>query len=404
MAFAAVSPLVRRPDRSPFRIGVCAGLGAHLGVADLWVRVVFGLVALSGVGILLYPAAWVLMPNSNQTTTPAERLRARDALDLVAYGMIAIGVGEMLRIVFGSVPWWVAAPISTVAATFVVLFVIARHASGRQFPTTTGEFVAALGTRPGVIARGVTGAFLIAAGSVALLVTSNGWSALRNGVLALGVLFLGVALLLAPWLWRLSVELIEERRERVRSEERADMAAHLHDSVLQTLAMVQRRAENPDEVVRLARRQERELRDWLRSGQASRAAIIGTLGEALAAAAAELEDLHGVAIEVVQVRDCPLTDRGVALVQAAREAIVNAQRHANVANVAVFCEVGDEGATVFVRDRGVGFDRANVSEDRRGLVESIEQRMARHGGAAVVRSELDVGTEVELTMPMKETP
>ncbi len=398
----ATTPLVRRPDRSPFRRGVCAGIAAHLGIADLWVRLVFVLVALSGVGVLLYPAAWVLMPGPERTSSAISRLRARDAVDLVAYGLIAVGVGELLRVVVGSVPWWVAAPISTVVATFVVLFVVARRASGRRIPTTTGEFVAALGTRPGLIARGATGALLIVAGSVALLVTSNGWTALRNGVLALGVLFLGVALLMAPWLWRLSTELIDERRERLRSEERADMAAHLHDSVLQTLAMVQRRAQDPEEVVRLARRQERELRDWLRAGQTARTSMTGTLAEALAAAAAELEDLHGVAVEVVQVRDCALTERGIALVQAAREAIANAQRHADVASVSVFCEVDDEGSKLYVRDRGIGFDRSDVPDDRRGLAESIEQRMARHGGTAIVRSVIGAGTEVELTMPVKD--
>jgi signal transduction histidine kinase len=168
--------------------------------------------------------------------------------------------------------------------------------------------------------------------------------------------------------------------------------------------MVQRRADQPREVVRLARKQERELRMWLLTGErADAGAAVGTVGAALAALGAELEETHGVPVEVVQVRDCELDERLGALLLAAREAISNAQRHSGAATVSVYCEVGPTEVSVFVRDRGRGFERRAVAADRRGISESIEGRMARHGGHATVRSAPGDGTEVELTMPRTAT-
>jgi signal transduction histidine kinase len=152
--------------------------------------------------------------------------------------------------------------------------------------------------------------------------------------------------------------------------------------------------------VRLARKQERELRTWLLSGQRAEAdADTRRLGAALAALGAELEEAHGIPVELVQVRDCDADDRLGALLLAAREAISNAQRHSGAERVSVYCEVGSGDVTVFVRDRGRGFDRGGVAADRRGILESIEGRMARNGGRASVRSAVGGGTEVELTMP-----
>jgi signal transduction histidine kinase len=200
----------------------------------------------------------------------------------------------------------------------------------------------------------------------------------------------------APLVLRLVRSLTEERAERIRSQERAEMAAHLHDSVLQTLALVQQRAEDPRAVAALARRQERELRAWL-----SRRVDAGPLrlARALEVAASEVERDHGVPIEVVAVGDADLDAPGEALVAAAREAMVNAAKFGGGSAVDVYAEALDGTLEVYVRDRGPGFDPAAVPADRRGVRESIVGRMARHGGKAEIHSAPDAGTEVELTMP-----
>jgi len=197
---------------------------------------------------------------------------------------------------------------------------------------------------------------------------------------------------------RVAVEaaLVEERAERRRSQERAETAAHLHDSVLQTLALLQRRSDDPVEVVALARRQERELRDWLTGPTAAR--TLGGFAEAVRAAAAEVERDHRVRVEVVVVGDRPQDEAGAALVAAAREALVNAAHHAGVASVALYAEAGPESVSVFVRDRGRGFDPDAVPSDRRGLAESVRGRIERAGGTARIRSAPGAGTEVELVV------
>jgi signal transduction histidine kinase len=206
-----------------------------------------------------------------------------------------------------------------------------------------------------------------------------------------------LAIVFAPWILRLVRSLDAERAERIRSQERAEVAAHLHDSVLQTLALVQKRADDPAQVAALARGQERELRAWL-SGRRQTAAEPRRLHGALEAAASEIERAHGAEIDVVAVGDRDLDERGEALVAAAREAMLNAARHGH-GTVSVYAESSGDGATVFVRDRGPGFDPAAVPADRRGISESIVGRMARHGGRAVVRAAPGEGTEVELTLP-----
>ena len=206
------------------------------------------------------------------------------------------------------------------------------------------------------------------------------------------------------WL-RLGLELAEERRERVRSQERAEMAAHVHDSVLQTLALIQKRADDPRQVVALARAQERELRQWLfedRSPAAAGADL--NLAAALTAVEAEVEAVHGVAVESVTVGDCELDEDLAALVDAGREAAVNAAKWSGAATVSLFAEVEAAQVSLFIRDRGSGFDRAGVAPDRRGITESIEGRMARHGGTVAIRSSPGEGTEVSLTMPRRSGP
>ena len=199
---------------------------------------------------------------------------------------------------------------------------------------------------------------------------------------------------------RTARELADERRERIRSQERAELAAHVHDSVVQTLTLIQRNADDPREVTRLARAEERALRQWLyRPG----AAQPGSFQAALEAAAADVEDVHGGAVEVVVVGDATIDERLAALVQAAREAMVNAAKYASDAGpVSVYAEVDPEQVQVFVRDRGPGFDLDAVPEDRLGVRQSIIGRMQRHGGRAEVVTSPGAGAEVRLSMPRSD--
>jgi signal transduction histidine kinase len=222
----------------------------------------------------------------------------------------------------------------------------------------------------------------------------------RDVVLAGALGVTGLALVVGPWVVRLVGDLAEERAARVRTQERADVAAHLHDSVLQTLALIQKHSDDGRMVATLARAQERDLRSWLYGADTAAA---GTVAGALRAAAAEVEDAHGVPVEVVTVGDdAPVTDRTRPLVLGAREAMVNAAKHSGAAKVDVFAESVGGRLEVFVRDRGRGFDAAAVPEDRLGVRNSIVDRMSRHGGDAVVRTAPGQGTEVRLSVRTEE--
>ncbi len=243
----------------------------------------------------------------------------------------------------------------------------------------------------------VLGLGLIAAGIAVFFVAAPSLESPGAGILATAAIAVGLVNIFGPWWWRLTHDLAAERQERIRSQERAEVAAHIHDSVLQTLALIQRNAADARTVSTLARSQERELRNWLYGTPAVDS------GESLATAiqrvSDEVEDLHGVAVETVEVGDCPVDERLVALVSASREALANAARHSGAACVSVYFEVEPDQVTVFVRDRGKGFDLDQVPRDRRGIADSILWRMDRHGGKAVIRSEPGQGTEVELVMP-----
>jgi signal transduction histidine kinase len=240
------------------------------------------------------------------------------------------------------------------------------------------------------------GGLLLLAGVGGVVVAQSGFRAAWGGIVAIIVIVAGLAVITGPWGWRLAADLGAERRERIRAEERAEVAAHLHDSVLQTLALIQNKADQPREVQRLARGQERELRSWLFGppDEQQGASVV----KALEAVAAEVEDTHGVPIEVVPVGDCALDEHVSALVLAAKEAMVNASKFSGAPRVQVFSEVEGDRVTVFVRDQGAGFDPEAVGDDRRGITESIVGRMTRHGGRADVRSTPGDGTEVELTL------
>jgi signal transduction histidine kinase len=214
-------------------------------------------------------------------------------------------------------------------------------------------------------------------------------------VIATALTLIGFLIVGGPWLWSLVEDLGTERRARIRSEERAEMAAHLHDSVLQSLALIQR-TDDPKKMVTLARAQERDLRSWLYDPDASDEE---TLRGALGAAAARVEEAHDIPVSVVVVGEngLPPTNQK-ALVGAATEAMMNAAHHSGAKNVSVFAEATEEGVEVFVTDQGRGFDLDEIDADRKGIAESIRGRMARNGGTAVIESSEGVGTEVHLTM------
>ena len=233
-------------------------------------------------------------------------------------------------------------------------------------------------------------------GLVGLLVRGTNLAELWQVAGAVLAALVGVAVLCAPWILRLWSNLRVEQAARIRATERADIAAHLHDSVLQTLALIQRQSSDAATVARLARAQERQLRSYLYDEDAR----AGTLGAALTAALGEVEDLHGVPVQLVVTGDRPMDEHLDALVKAIREAAWNAVRHASPP-VSAYVEVGPDAVEAFVRDHGSGFDLGDVPDDRAGVRESIIGRMERHGGSARIRRRPD-GTEVELRLPVSE--
>ncbi len=400
--------MVRTDDR--IVAGVGAALARVLHVPRVVMRVGLVVSTIFGFGLVFYLLGWLLIPAADGPTDLATRLAPRDWLDLGAMCAVAAGITELFSLAGFGLPARLLVPLvlAVVGLVAVASAQTGEDATGQGrtlalpswLPPGAAAAVDVLGTRRGVLVRAVAGMLLVIGGIAVLFGASESWRAVRAGVISVVVIACGLVLVFGPWLWRLGGELVTERRERIRSEERAEVAAHLHDSVLQTLAMVQRRAGDPREVVRLARKQERELRTWLLSGQRfDPSAVAGSLGTALTVLGADLEDAHGVPVEIVQVRDCPIDEGLAVLVLAAREAISNAQRHSGADRVSVYCEVGATDVAVFVRDRGRGFDRTQVPPDRRGIAESIEGRMVRHGGRATVSSRPGEGAEVELVMP-----
>ncbi len=348
--------LFERSGRDRVIAGVCGGLAARLGVDATLVRLVFALLALAGgAGILLYFALWVY-GEGRRTWTAAALVAAAAAMLLLALGL---------------------SPTAVLGATLLV--------AGLATVLVRGGSLRPGGSLP------VLGVVLMIAGAITFL-GRNGSS---GPFIAPGAVVGALVLVVGPWIWQLT----SERTERIRLQERAEVATRVHDSVLQTLALVQRHAGDPARVAALARRQERELRRWL---YGSGVADATTLVDALADAAADVEELHGVRIELASSGDAPLDDAfGEALGQlvlAAREAMTNAAKFSGADEVSVYAESGPDGVAVFVRDRGAGFDPAAVSEDRRGIAESIEGRMQRAGGKAAVVSAPGAGTEVELTL------
>jgi signal transduction histidine kinase len=345
--------LFERSGRDRVVAGVCGGLAVRLAVDATLVRLVFAILALAGgAGILLYLALWAY--TGGRRKWPAAAL-------------VAVAAATLLSALGFSTP-------AVIGATLL--------SAGLAVVLVRGGSLRPGGSLP------VVGVVLLMAGAVLFL----GRSGASGALLAPGAVAGALVLLVGPWVWRLAAE----RTERIRLEERAEVAARIHDSVLQTLALVQRHAGDAARVSAIARRQERELRRWLYgSGVAEAAGLV----DALADAAADIEELHQARIELASAGDVPLDDDARQLVLAAREAMTNAAKFSGADEISVYAEVGPTAVIVFVRDRGAGFDRAAVAADRRGIAESIEARMLRAGGSATIVTGLGQGTEVELSLP-----
>ena len=389
--------------------GIAAGVARRFGWDPTVVRLVFVVLGLGGgTGAVAYVVGWLALRRDGEERSILQR-SAHDAGTIA----LALGMGTLVVAVLSAVT------VAGVSFAAGLVWPAALAGSGLVVVWRDGdedERVAirritshlpsleqlGMGTRRGAILRTVLALAIALGGIGAIVVDDRTLGGLGEGVVAALTILAGFVVVFGPFWLRLGRELAEERRQRVRTQERAEMAAHVHDSVLQTLALIQRRADDPRQVVALARAQERELRRWLfedRRGIAADADL--HLAAALAAVEADVEAAYGVAVESVTVGDCELHEDLAALVDAGREAAVNAAKWSGAATVSLFAEVDHEQVSLFVRDRGAGFDLAAVAPDRRGITESIQGRMTRHGGTVAIRTAPGQGTEVALTMPRR---
>jgi signal transduction histidine kinase/phage shock protein PspC (stress-responsive transcriptional regulator) len=381
--------------------GTAAGLADVLGLDPLLVRL--GLAVLTGaagVGIVLYLTLWSLSVEPDATTpAAAPRTRPRN-LQIAAVGCIVAGSMLILRDVglwFGDALAW---PVAVAAAGSALIWARSDDADRSRWTRISERLpgnpvVSVFGGRVSPL-RVAGGALLVALGMTLFLVANRALASARTALLAVLVTAVGLGLILGPWMLRLAHDAGEERRQRIRSEERAEIAAHLHDSVLHTLALIQR-SEDPADVAALARRQERELRAWLdhRPTTSEQPDLRG----AVDALASRVEDLHHVTIETVVVGDAPVTEHVDALLLACQEAAINAARHSGAVRVSIYVEADADGITAYVRDEGAGFDISAVPPDRRGIAQSVIGRMRRHGGSATITSQPGKGTEIHLQLP-----
>ncbi len=394
--------LTRRRDGAILG-GVAGGIADHLHVPVLWVRATLVLLALTGAGVLAYALLWIFVPqraqSKDQPPAPASSLERQQAIGVAAVGIALLIVATALGL--GPGLSWVLAPLGLAAVGGAFIWREADDARRARWRRTAAGIV---GPSKTSLWRLIGGCTLVIGGLAVFALGQLDFTAVRSALIAVLLTLVGVAIITIPWWLRLVRDLGDERRGRVQERERAEIAAHLHDSVLQTLALIQRQAGDGREVLRLARSQERQLRTWLYgpAGYASagdtRAPQSSTLAASLSEVAGEVEDTYAIAVTPVIVGDVPMDEHLAALVAAAREAMVNAAKHAGVQEVSVYAEVEDGTASVFVRDRGSGFDPSDVGADRRGLADSIHRRMERHGGTATVTSRPGEGTEVELTV------
>jgi signal transduction histidine kinase len=381
--------------------GVARGIADHLAVGVWWVRLGFVvLTIISGAGVLAYAILWALVPldevapgdaGDGDASIAVLSGRSSERAVLLVLGAAGVVLGLLLLATMAGLDLRGFVPLALAGAGAALIWLRAdedqrerlRSGMGRVTPRRFGMLQVAVGVGlvlVGLIAFGVGGVGLGQAGTL---------------LVAVLVVVVGITLVASPFALRLWRERDDERRARIRSEERAEIAAQVHDSVLQSLALIQKHAADPNEVGRIARAQERDLRRWLYP-TSSQSPL--SLRGALENMAADVEDTFGVRVEVVCVGDVPASDRMTALLHATREALSNAARHSGVDTVSVYAEMSERTVTVHVRDRGRGFSVADIPSDRMGVRESILGRLERHGGTARVTSAAGEGTRIELVM------
>lgn len=410
---AQAQPSSTRPLEAAWIGGVCAGLATQLGWSVLAVRLAF--VALGTVGLLgvaVYFVLWLTMPSldgpglapgleshSRTGLRPVQHrpLRAVDFPAILAFALVGLGGLWLVEALGWGLPWdWLAVGLLA-SAGWGLIWWRADHASGSTLRSGDGwgsTMRAAVRESRSVIAIVIGLVGIVAAAVLASELIPDLSAAAQVVVIVLSVLVMLVVALL-PWAVRGRRGRRERRQAALLADARADIAAHLHDSVLQTLALIQRQADDPKKVTGLARRQERELRQWL-YGEVP---ALGSLIEAITQEMLDVEVVHGVDVELVSVGDTPLTPELDALVRAAREAMVNAAKHSGAQRIDVYAEVDDHLVSVYIRDRGVGFDLSDIEQDRMGVRGSIVERIRRVGGRAIIKTAPGEGTEVRLEVP-----
>ncbi len=369
--------------------GVAAGIATRWGVDALAVRAAFVLLSVAGgAGIALYLVALAFAETPIQTPTAAATAAStRRSWAVLCFTLAALFILRRIGVWVGDALAW---PVALLVAGSLVVWL------RRPDSAAEARRITELVRNPPPLPRVILGLALSVFGIALLTITTGSSSQIGGVIAAVSAVIVGLVLTAGPWVLKVGRELSDERRERIRGEERAELSAHLHDSVLQTLTLIQRQADDPDAIVKLARQQEHELRDWLYGRVTPGEATVR--GE-MEAVARDVEARHGVKIEVVHVGDRPLDSATRGLTEATREALVNAAKHAGVGTVSLYVENGSETTTVFVRDRGRGFDPAAVAEDRAGIRESIRGRLTRLGGTAEIASTPGEGTEVEMRLP-----
>ena len=386
---------------------MAAGVAAWRGFNVTTVRIVFVLIALLGGWFVpVYVVAWLFLPAAGAETNIASKARNDSAGIRLAVGLASLVV--LVLLIAGALNdsrfiTWAWPQVFTVAG----LALIWRNAPAEE-QETLRHLVEPLGATGGaapsrrLALRLVIGGVLLAAGLASLFSAHASLALLRplGGVL---LVIAAIVLVLGPWWLRIARDLALERQAKVRAEERVDIAARVHDSVLQTLALIQRRADDPQKVIQLARMQERELRSWLFEGRDPGDADAVTVAAGVREIQQDVESRYGIPVEAVMVGDCDLDENLTALLAAAREATVNAAKWSGASVISLFAEVEAGEVSVVVRDKGKGFDPEAVPEDRKGLAESVLGRMTRRGGTATVTSAPGEGTKVSLKMPRTMT-